>query len=260
MKISIVIPAYNEEKRIGKTLKEYSEYFTKFYLENKVDYQILVVINGTKDKTEDVVKVYQKNNKKINYLNLRVGGKGLAITDGFKKSLDEDYDLIGFVDADLATPPKEFKQLIEEIKNCHGVIADRYAKGSNITPKHSFRRILVSRVYNFIVRVLFSVRYRDTQCGAKLFRKEVIREIFDELALTNWAFDVNILYLSKKKGFYIKSIPTNWFEIEGGNLDIFRTSIQMFFALSQLRLLNSPFRKLLKLISPLVDFTYRNIR
>ena len=107
MKICIVIPAYNEEKRIGKTLEEYGAFFTN--LKNKdFQYQILVVINNTKDKTEEVVKNISKKYKEINYLNLKPGGKGFAIIEGFKWAIKKDFDLIGFVDADIATGPEAF--------------------------------------------------------------------------------------------------------------------------------------------------------
>jgi glycosyltransferase involved in cell wall biosynthesis len=260
-KLSIVIPAYNEEKRIGKTLEEYSKFFNSLVKEKKLkDYQLLVVINGTTDNTEGVVKKYHKKNRRIIYIDLKEGGKGLAINKGFIASLKKDFNIIGFVDADLATPPEQYWRLIKNLGSCDGAIADRYLPKSKIYPPHSLRRTLVSRVYNLIVRSLFNFHYRDTQCGAKVLKRKALEKISKELALTNWAFDVNILHLLKKHGLKIKSIPTVWYEVTGGSLNISRASIQLLFALIQLRILHSPFRKFLKVISPIIGIIYKVIR
>lgn len=261
MKPSIVMPAYNEEKRIGKTLEEYSKFFNSLIKKKKLkDYQILVVINGTTDNTEGVVKKYQKKNRKIRYIKLKEGGKGLAINKGFKESLEKDFDIIGFVDADLATPPEQYWKLIKNLKDCDGAIADRYFPRSKIYPPHSFRRLIVSRAYNFVVRSLFNLSYGDTQCGAKVLKKKALKKILPKLELTNLAFDVNILYLAKEGGLRIKPTSTIWYEVAGGNLNILRASTQMFFALIQLRILHSKFRRFLKIISPIIGIIYKVIR
>ena len=259
MRLSIVMPAYNEEKRIGRTLEKYCHFF-----DNKISggfsYVILVVINGTKDDTEGVVKKCQKRWKNIEYLNFSRGGKGFAITEGFKHSLERGFDYIGFVDADLATSPEEFWKLVKEIGNYDGAIADRYIKGAKIIPAFSFRRLVVSRVFNFIVKALFQLSYNDTQCGAKLFRKEAIEKTLKDLVITQWAYDVNLLYSFKKKNLRIKSIPTVWYEAEGSSLNINKASIQMLFAIIQLRIITSPFKPFLKIIKPFMDLAYKIVK
>jgi len=257
MNISIIIPAYNEEKRIGKTLEEYSKFFDKLVKSNGIDYQILVVINGTTDNTEQVVKNYKKKYKRINYLNLPQGGKGFAITEGFKEALKGKGDLIGFVDADMATSPEEYWKLIANIRDYDGAIADRYIRGAKITPKFSFRRVIVSRIFNFIVRVLFLVPYKDTQCGAKIFRREIIEKVLNETTITQWAYDIDLLYICKRNNFKILSVPTIWEEVEGSKLNVKKASIQMFFAIIQLRILRSPFKDLLRIIKPLIAKIYQ---
>ena len=256
MRLSIVIPAYNEEKRIGKTLKEYVSFFEKAGKEKKLDYQILVVINNTTDRTEQVVKQHQRKYKRIKYLNLKQGGKGFAIIQGFKYSFNKNFDLIGFVDADLATSPKEYWKLVEKIKGYDGAIADRYLPGAVIIPKFSFRRLIVSRVFNLLVRSLFFINCLDTQCGAKLFKKEAVRELIKEITITQWAFDIDLLYTAKLKHFRIVSVPIIWREMSGGSLNILKASIEMFFAIVQLRILKSPLRKSLKALKFLISLTY----
>ena len=260
MKIIIIIPAYNEEKRIENTLEEYCKFFDKLIKSNKINYQILVVINGTNDNTEQIVKNCKKKYKKIKYLNLEQIGKGFAITQGFKESLKDEWDLIGFVDADIATCPEEYWKLIEDIKEYDGAIADRYIKGAEISPKFSFRRIIVSRVFNLLVRAMFLLPYKDTQCGAKVFKKEVIEKILDEATITQWAYDIDLLYSCKKNNFKILSVPTKWYEVEGSKLNVKKASIQMLFAIIQLRLLRSLFKHSLKVFTPAIGMIYKLVK
>jgi len=241
-KISIIIPAYNEENRIRKTLEKYAKYFRG----EKQNFEIVVVINNTKDKTPEICNEVKKKFKEISILNLKKGGKGFAVTEGFKDSLKRKNDLIGFIDADMATPPTAFYDLIKNIGQADGIIASRWLKGA-IIKKQTFFRRFVSRGFNFIVRTTFLMNYKDTQCGAKLFKRKVIEEINPLLNLTEWAFDINFLYLCKKKKFKIKEIPTIWEDKEGSKISsVPKTSFQMFSGVVRLRLIYSPFEKLLE--------------
>jgi len=250
-KLCIVIPAYNEEKRIGRTLEVYSTFFDK--LKNKdFNYNLLIVINNTKDRTEEIVRSFSKKNKHIKFVNLIKGGKGYAITEGFKLALKEDYSLIGFVDADIATSPEQFYRLVKGISRYDVSIANRYDKNSKIVPAYSFRRLIVSRIFNFIVRVLFSLPYHDTQCGAKLLRKEALEKVIPDLTLMGWAYDVNLLYACHLKGLKVVEVPTVWAEKEYSKLRVGKVSIQMFLAVLQLWVDKSIFRRLVIPLKPLI--------
>jgi len=240
-KVNIIIPAYNEENRIGSTLRAYSKYFNKVSKQNNFKYQILVVINGTTDNTEKIVKEC----KNIKYLNFKQGGKGFAITKGFEESLKDNFNLIGFVDADMATPPNAFYDLIKNINNYDGIIGNRWLKNSEVK-RQKILRIILSRGFNLITRFLFLIPYTDTQCGAKLFKRKVIRKVTNELELTQWAFDVNLLYLCKKNNFKIKQFPTIWEEKVGSKIEVGRAPIQMFLGVVRLRLIYSIFEPILK--------------
>lgn len=257
MKISIIIPAYNEEKRIGKTLEAYSRYFNELENNKKISYEILVVINGTTDNTEKVVKEYCKANKKIKYLNFERGGKGFAITEGFKESLKKDFELIGFVDADMATPPEEYWRLVENIGKYDGIIASRYTHNAKVFPKQSVTRIFASRSFNFLVRVLFLMPYKDTQCGAKIFRKKCIEQVLPQMGMTQWAYDIDLLYRLRKNKVRIREFPSVWRDIEGSKLNIKKSSIQMFLAIIQLRILHSPIKGSWKFFKPLAGMLWR---
>ena len=251
-RLSIVIPAYNEEKRIKKTLEEYYKFFESKKNED-FEFEILIVINNTKDLTEKIVKDFSKNKSEIRYLNLKQGGKGFAIKEGFKDALKRNNDLIGFVDADLATSPNAFYSLFQNIKSWEGIIANRRLKGSIVYPDQAIQRVLAGRIFNFIVRILFFFPYSDTQCGAKLFKREALKKIVPMLGMTRWAFDIEILYLFHKNGFRIKQIKTEWRDVADSKLRLGKVSMQMLFASLRLRIVNSPFKKLLKPLKPLLD-------
>ena len=258
-KTCIVMPAYNEENRIGKTLGSYSEFFEEALKQGLEDYQILVVINNTKDRTEDVVKAWSKHNPRIQYLNIKEAGKGNAVIQGFKEALNSDFQLIGFVDADGATPPNAFFDLITNMKNADGTLASRYLPQSQLTPPITVRRAVIGKAFNIIVRSLFMMNYRDTQCGAKLFKRKVLEKVAQKVGMTHWAFDVELLYESNKAGFYIKDVPTTWYDIEGSKLAVVKTSMQMFFSVIQLRASKSRFKRLLKPLGPIATSLWKKL-
>ncbi len=240
--LALVIPAYNEEKRIGNTLKEYVNFFKRKYEKN---FLIYVVLNGCKDNTLSIVKEYSKKYPQIKYLNVKGKiGKGGAIIQGFK---NVDGKLIGFVDADCSTKPEAFNELIENINNYNGVIASRWSKGAKINKKQKFIRLIASRVFNIMVRLLFFMPYTDTQCGAKLFKGNSLKKIVPKLGLTTWGFDIDLLYLFKRNKMKIKEIPTEWHDSEDSKLKVGKTSLEMFLSIIRLRLVYSPFRFIVKI-------------
>ena len=254
-RVSIIIPAHNEEKRIGKTLENYSKYLKEKKKKKIIgDFKILIVINNTTDKTEEVVKNYSKKYKEISYLNFRAGGKGFAVIEGFKEALKEDYDLIGFVDADMSTSPDSFFDLIKKINSYSGIIASRYVKGAKVSPKQSFKRIIVSRIFNFLIRCLFFINVKDTQCGAKLFKKNAIKSIIPDLIITKWAFDVDLLYQLKRKNFKVLEFPTVWGDKKYSKINFKRAGPLMALAVIRLRILNSPFKGFVKLYDKIPEF------
>lgn len=234
VKLSIIIPAYNEEKRIEKTVKDYVKYFKKY------DYELLIIPNGCKDNTEKITKELSKKYSKVRYKIIKEAvGKGTAITMGFKIA---QGNLIGFVDADNSTKPKDFEDLVKNIKKYDCIIASRYINGAIVKPKQKITRIIASRGFNFLVRFLFGLRIYDTQCGAKLFKKQTIKKIIAKLDLTRWAFDVDLLLKIKKEGYKIKEFPTRWEDSSDSKLKIHKAVIEMFLSLARLKLINSKLR------------------
>lgn len=248
VKLSIIIPAYNEEKRIKKTLDNYSKFFSK----KMKDFEIVVVLNGCTDNTLLIVKELNKKNKKIKYLDFKENiGKGGAIIEGFKAA---EGDLIGFVDADMATPPNAFYDLVKNINNHDVTIASRWLKGSKINVKQPLLKRIGSRGFNFLVKLFFNLKFKDTQCGAKLFKKYVIKNILNDIGITRWAFDVNLLYVAKRKHYKIKEIPTEWNAVKASHFNLFKAIPEMFFGLLRLRLIYSKFKFIVSTYDRLPEF------
>ncbi|MDR3551294.1 MAG: glycosyltransferase [Candidatus Babeliales bacterium] len=242
-KISIIIPAYNEEKRIERTLHAYIQFFDGLKQQNLLDYEIVVALNGCKDNTIGVVQEVQKISPQCHYIDLKAAGKGLAIKAGFLDALERSNDLIGFVDADMATSPQAYYDLIAHLDSADGIIASRYMEGSKIYPPRPWIKRWGSKlIYEPLVRLLLGLRYKDLQCGAKIFKREVIEVIAPLMTMTKWAIDAEILYLCKKSGFVIREYPTEWYDQAGSKLS-YSSGIRMLGSIITLRLRNSVFRR-----------------
>jgi len=244
-KVAIVIPAHNEERRIGSTLKNYLSFFRNLKKKKILNFEIIVVLNGCNDGTKKVVQKCKA--KELRILDFKRAGKGFAIIEGFKYALKKDFSLIGFVDADEATPPIAFYDLVKNIGGYDGVIANRWDKRSVIKLKQTFSRRFLSRALNLIVRSLFLFPYKDTQCGAKLFKRRVLEKCLDKMISTKWVFDIALIfYLRKYCEAKIKSIPTIWKDKKESKLNLKKTPFTMFLSVIKLRLVNSPFRFLVR--------------
>jgi len=234
MEITLIVPAYNEGKRIGRFFEDYLGFF-----KDKVKY--LVVLNACRDNTKEVVLSWQKRFPDlINWVEYQEPGKGLAVRRGFDQV---ESDWIGVVDADDVTAASEFSKLINECETgkWDGVIASRYAPGAKVKDRVSILRRLASRIYRFIVKFLFRLPYYDTQCGAKIFKKELVKKILPDLHDDSMAFDVEVLLLCRKYGFKILEVPTIWHEVAASAfmptpLHVVKTSLRMLWSLINLRI------------------------
>lgn len=230
--LSIVIPAYNEGQRIERTLDDYC-----CHLPNRLNcsLEIIVVIDGS-DETSRIVKEYSwKYDGMIRILKFSERlGKGGAIIRGFASSRGR---LVGFADADGSTKVDDVVRLVEFMKKnggWDGVIGSRWVRGAVFIKKPSTFRIFVSRGLNVLVRSLLRLQFRDTQCGAKLFKKEMIDKCSPYLNITGFSFDIYLLYAAVKMGFKIKEFPLRWEDSDGSKIE-FSDILKIFFDLCKLR-------------------------
>lgn len=234
--LTIVIPALNEEARIAKTLDAYAAVFPHA--------ELLVVINGTTDRTEDVVRGAERRHKHIRHVVFpdRIG-KGGAVIEGFKLAKGE---LIGFTDADESTSPAEYKKLVDCLdgeRGLDGAIASRRCKGARVTTYQPPLRLVAGLFFNLLVRALFWMPFKDTQCGAKLFRREPLLRVLPLLVDKGWSFDVSLLYELRRQKARIAEIPITWSDAAGSKLRFWHTSVPMFTSIAKLRLRHLPFTR-----------------
>ncbi len=227
-KVCIVIPAYNEEKRIQPMLGAYLPYFEN--CKNELDVTFIVVANNCSDKTVPICKKIQKNHPNLEVLNLKQGGKGFALKEGYLHALHKKYDLIGFVDADMATLPQYFHDLIKSTKDCDGAIASRYVPGANVWPKRPWLRKIGGKCYNWVLRKQFNLSFKDTQCGAKIFTYDTIKVVAPDLQETGWACDLEFLYLCQLEKKNIQEVATTWSDQPGSHLQVSSKLIKDFLA------------------------------
>lgn len=252
MNLSIVIPAHNEEHRLPTMLEAYAKYFSEKYGN---DAELIVVPNFCNDRTAEVARTIGLRYPLVKVIEepKRVG-KGGAVMLGAQSAAG---DLVGFVDADGATPPEAFNELINKISLDGCIIASRWLKGSDVSPKQPLSRRAASRCFNLMVRMLFGLKLTDTQCGAKLFRREIIQPVLRNLGVTNWAFDVDMLFQTKRLGASIREVPTVWHDVAGSKIEIARASANMIVALVRLRIFYSPIRFMIPPLSRLAERVMR---
>lgn len=252
----LLIPAYNEEHRIEPVLRDYSRYFESSYTGK---FQLVVVLNGCKDNTLDVVQKVAKDHPNIAALEFPAPiGKGGALIEGLR--LAPLGDLIGYVDADGATSPKSFHDLVQHTAEAECVIASRWVPGAILHQSQSGKRQFASRVFHGIVQALFWMNIKDTQCGAKVMRREAVQSIHSSLRITDMAFDLNLLYALKRNGFKVLEVPTEWTDQAGSKVVLGKTSISMLLSALRLRLVYSPFHRLLGFLRPLEMLIYAKLK
>jgi glycosyltransferase involved in cell wall biosynthesis len=252
----LLIPAYNEEHRIEPVLRDYAQYFQERY---QGKFQLVVVLNGCRDNTLGVVQRVAVQFPAISVLEFSDPiGKGGALIEGLR--LAPLADVIGYVDADGATPPRAFHELVEHIGEADCVIGSRWLPGAVLHVEQSGNRRFASRVFHLIVEMLFGMHIKDTQCGAKVMRRQAVEKIHSTLRIADMAFDINLLYSLHRAGFRILEVPTEWTDKIGTKVVLFRTSLTMFLSAFRVRLIYSPFYKWLRPLRPLETWIYKKLR
>jgi glycosyltransferase involved in cell wall biosynthesis len=252
----LLIPAYNEEHRIEPVLRDYAQYFKEHYA---AKFQLVVVLNGCRDNTRGVVERVALDFPFISALEFSAPiGKGGALIEGLKLAPLADY--IGYVDADGATPPRAFHDLVRRLGEADCVIASRWLPGAVLHVEQSSRRQFASRVFHLIVELLFRMHIKDTQCGAKVITRQAVERIHSNLRIADMAFDINLLYSLKRAGFRILEVPTEWTDKIGSKVTLFRTSLTMFLSALRIKLIYSRIYPWLRPLRPLETWVYKKLR
>ncbi len=254
----LLIPAYNEEARIEPVLREYAIFFGKNYPGN---FQLVVVLNGCRDNTLGAVQRVAQDFPAVRWLDFPAPiGKGGALIEGLK--LAKHGDLIGYVDADGATGPQAFLELLQHVGDADCVIGSRWLPGSVLVQAQPKLRQFVSRCFHLIVELFFWLHVKDTQCPCKLIRSDAVEKIHPTLCIADLAFDVNLLVSLKRAGFKIVEVPIAWTDVAGSKVTatLFRSSLTMFLSVLRIRLIYSPLYNWLKPLRPLEAWVYKKLR
>lgn len=214
-KLSVIIPAYNEEKRIAATLESVDEYLSK----QKYAYEVVIIDNGSNDSTYELVKKIAQGAKHIKVDETHQKGKGGAVSHGIIKHAEGEF--IMFMDADNATPISEIEKFWPHLNQGFGVvIGSRYLSGANVTQKQPMWRIVLSRMSNLLIQLLAVPGIRDTQLGFKVFTHQAAKDIFGRITVFGWGFDMEVLTIAKAFGFKIKEVPVLWRESGGSHVPL----------------------------------------
>jgi glycosyltransferase involved in cell wall biosynthesis len=204
--ISILVPAYNEEKRISGTLEKMSRFFEA----NKIDYEVVVAVDGSKDSTKSIVERMAANNERIRMTyNEGRSGKGGALLRAFQHSKG---DKIVFADADNAAVPEELAKLANELDKYDVAWSRRVSKDAD---KQPLSRTILGKIYGYLVMIVFLSKFYDIQSGYKAFRREVLENVFPKVKSLGIEYDLELLVRIKKAGYSISQTEIYWKHVEG---------------------------------------------
>jgi glycosyltransferase involved in cell wall biosynthesis len=226
--LSVIIPAYNEENRLPRTLEQ----VFNFLKNQPYQSEVLVVENGSTDGTLAAARTFAEQNPSLRVFQEPYNGKGLAARRGVNEARGEYLFLC---DADLSMPVEEVvKFLPPALTDFDIAIASREAPGAVRHNEPAYRHF-TGRVFNTLIRWLVLPKIQDTQCGFKCFRAQAARQLFESQTLMGWSFDVEILFLAHRRGLRVKEIPIHWYYNGESKVSILRDSLRMFLDLLLIR-------------------------
>jgi len=230
--LSVIIPVYNEEKRLPKTLEAIDEYLRK----QSYDYEIIVVNDGSKDKSEEVLKSHISKIHNLKPINNDTNhGKGYAVRQGILAAVGE-YRV--FTDADNSTSIDQVEKMWPEFeKGADIVIGSRDIKGAVLDPPQPWlRQAILGEGFKLFRKIIIGLwKIEDTQCGFKGFKKEAVEKIFSKCKIERFAFDPEILIIAKRFGYKIKEVPVHWKNDPESKVK-FKSIIKMALDLIKIRL------------------------
>lgn len=228
--LTIVIPSYNEARRLPGTLDHMQRYLDG----SGREYELILVDDGSTDGTLTFMRDLERRCPRVRVVSLRGNrGKGRAVAEGVRSSRG---DAVLFSDADLSTPIEELPNLEEALEAGADVVCgSRAAPGSREVNQALYRQ-LMGKAFNFLVRLMLLPDVADSQCGFKLFRGMVARELFGALRTDGFAFDVEIIWRAREAGYRVQEVPVRWLNSDATRVSPLRHSLQMLRDLVLLRL------------------------
>ena len=231
--LSVVVPAYDEEERIGQTLTSIVSYL------QKQDFlsEVIVVDDGSQDRTSERAARALQGMDRVRIIKLPPNlGKGAAVKEGV---LQAQGDFVLFSDADLSTPIEELEKFWPWTgQGFDVIIGSRALPGADIQVRQFFFRELMGKTFNVFIRLFLMKGIPDTQCGFKLFRKDVAKNVFPLVEIKGFSFDAEALYLCRRRGYNIKQVPVVWRNSRQSKVKIIRSSLGMLLDLWKIKRLH----------------------
>lgn len=214
-KICVTLPVYNEEAQLADSVEK----VLAVCKENYKNFEILIADNASTDKTLEITKILSKKHKKVKYIHLDQKGRGRALKKAWSTT---DADIMCYMDIDLSTDLKHLKELTDAIESGYDIaFGSRLSKGSEL--KRGLKRDILSRGYNFLLKLFLNVGFNDAQCGFKAVNKRVVKELLPKVENNEWFFDTEMLVKGERYGYKLKEIPVKWIDDEGSTVNIKKT-------------------------------------
>jgi dolichyl-phosphate beta-glucosyltransferase len=231
--LSIVIPCFNEEQRLPRTIELIEQYLARV----ETSYELILVDDGSIDGTREIMDAAAERNPSVRLEALPQNrGKGRALAEGVAAARGAE---VLVTDADLSTPIEEIEKLRAELGKGAGVaIASRALKGSRVEISQPAYRVLMGKAFNLLVQAVLLPGIWDTQCGFKLFRADVAHEVFAGLTTDGFGYDPEVLYRAKKRGVRIAEVPVVWRNSAPTTVSPIKSSIDMFKHVVRVRFRN----------------------
>ena len=237
MKLSVVIPAYNEERNLKKgVLDEVRSYLEKL----NISYEVIIVDDGSTGKTKEIIKKFSSQNQNFNLLEVSHGGKAMAVMSGMLKAKG---DTVLFTDMDQATPINQLGKFLPKFEEGYDMVI-----GSRIGRKGApFVRKLAAWVFSILRELILGLPFSDTQCGFKAFNKKSIEKIISKIkgewgvvhfqgGAVNAGFDVELLYLAKKYGFKIAEVEVEWNYVDTERVQVIKDALAAIYDMFRIRI------------------------
>lgn len=230
--LSVIVPAYNEEERVGGTIRLIEDYLAS----RRIRWELIIVDDGSSDRTAEVARQsfrHPANSRVVS--NPRNMGKGATIRNGMLHHARGHYRL--FTDADNSTPIEEVSKLLRRLRQgkCDIAIGSRALPASVIEVHQPIHRETMGRIFNILVQAIVLPGIRDTQCGFKLFTAEAAEYVFKRQTLDGFSFDVEILALAHRAGYKIAEVPIRWINSPASRVSPLKDSAKMFLDLFRIR-------------------------
>ena len=227
---SLVIPAYNESARLGATLEKVLNYVHA----QGWNAEVIVVNDGSRDNTAEIVKSFSAKDPILRLVeNPGNRGKGYSVRNGM---LNARGEIVLFTDADLSSPIEEAHKLLDALdRGADIAIGSRWLRSETQTQRQPLHRQLFGRIFNLLLRITLGLKFKDTQCGFKVFKQPAARTIFPLQRIERWGFDPEILFLARKFGFKVKEIPVVWGHSGGTRINPFVDGARMFQEMLRVR-------------------------